>query len=164
MGDRSSIDLDELVEHWTVLDDERALVDAKHGAMKLGFALLLKFYTRQGRFPSEPAELPGAAVEFVARQLKVETTDLASYEWAGRSIERRRAQIREQLGFRECSVADAEHLTVWLGEHVAEREGRHEQLCEELLVRCRSEQIEPPALGRVVTSTFLVAHRRRTSR
>jgi hypothetical protein len=39
------MDLDELVEHWTVLDDERALVDAKHGASGLGFAVLLKHYT-----------------------------------------------------------------------------------------------------------------------
>jgi len=51
---RSSIDLEELVEHWTVLDDERVLVDAKHGALRLGFALLLKHYTRYGWFPSCP--------------------------------------------------------------------------------------------------------------
>ena len=132
-----------------MLDDERALVDAKHGATKLGFALLLKFYTRHGRFPADAAELPGGAIEFVARQLQVANADLASYEWAGRSIERHRAQIREQLGFRECSVADAEQLTAWLGEHVAERERRHERVREELVARCRSEQIEPPAAGRI---------------
>jgi hypothetical protein len=31
-----------------VLDDERALVDAKHGGFRLGFALLLKHYTGVG--------------------------------------------------------------------------------------------------------------------
>jgi hypothetical protein len=114
VADQASIDLDELVEHWTVLDDERALIDAKYGATRLGFALLLKSYTRHGRFPAGPADLPDAVVDFVARQLRVDAADLGSYEWAGRSIERHRAQIREQLGFRECAVADAEKLTGWL--------------------------------------------------
>ncbi len=88
MAARSSIDLDELVEHWTVLDDEQALVDAKHGGLRLGFALLLKHYTRYGRFPTGVAELPDAAIEFVARQLQVPAVDVGTYEWTGRSIER----------------------------------------------------------------------------
>ena len=35
--------MDELVEHWTVLCEERDLGDAKHGATRLGSALILKF-------------------------------------------------------------------------------------------------------------------------
>jgi hypothetical protein len=97
------LDLDELVEHWTVLDDERALVDAKHGASRLGFAVLLKHYTRHGRFPNGRAELPDAAIEFVARQLQVPCVDVGAYEWTGRSIERHRAQIREHLGLLSSS-------------------------------------------------------------
>jgi hypothetical protein len=46
------VDLDELVGHWTLLEDERELVAGKQGPTRLGFALLLKFYTRAGRFPS----------------------------------------------------------------------------------------------------------------
>lgn len=38
-----SLDLDELVEHWTLLDDERVLIAGKRGPTGLGFALLLKF-------------------------------------------------------------------------------------------------------------------------
>ncbi|MCA1680280.1 MAG: DUF4158 domain-containing protein [Actinobacteria bacterium] len=163
MADRTSIDLDELVEHWTVLDDGRALIDAKYGARRLGFALLLKHYTRHGRFPTEPADLPAAVVEFIAGQLGLEAADLGSYEWAGRSIERHRAQIREQLGFRECTVADAEQLTAWLAEHVAQRERRHDRLRDELLARCRSERVEPPAparIDRIVRSALRVSEER----
>lgn len=40
--------IDELVEHWTVLDEERELIAGKRGATRLGFAILLKFYTRHG--------------------------------------------------------------------------------------------------------------------
>ncbi len=93
-----------------MLEDERALVDGKRGATRLSFALLLKFYTRHGRFPAGGSELPGAVVEFVARQVGVASAELGSYQWAGRSIERHRAEIREHLGFRECSVGDAEQL------------------------------------------------------
>ncbi len=50
---RSPVEVDELVEHWTVLEDEQQLVAGKRGATRLGFALLLKFYTRSG--------FPGAA-------------------------------------------------------------------------------------------------------
>jgi len=41
------VDLDELVEHWTVLDDERELVEAKYASSRLGFALALKFYSAE---------------------------------------------------------------------------------------------------------------------
>ncbi|QSY49741.1 MULTISPECIES: hypothetical protein [Streptomyces] len=34
------MDLDELVEHWTLLKDEQALVSGKRGATRLGFAVL----------------------------------------------------------------------------------------------------------------------------
>ena len=62
------VDLDELVDHWTLLKDERELVAGKRGPTRLGFALLLKFYARAGRFPRGRAELDDDAVAFVARQ------------------------------------------------------------------------------------------------
>ena len=63
---RQPVDMDQLVEHWTVLDDEQDLVIGKRGATKLGFALLLKYYTRYGRFPRGRAEFPDEVVGFVA--------------------------------------------------------------------------------------------------
>lgn len=102
-----SLDLDELVEHWTLLDDERELIAGKRGPTRLGFALLLKFYTRAGRFPRGRGELPDEAVQFVARQVRVEPSEVGFYEWSGSTIAYHRAQIRAHLGFRECTVADA---------------------------------------------------------
>jgi hypothetical protein len=144
-----SLDLDELVEHWTLLDDERELIAGKRGPTRLGFALLLKFYTRAGRFPRGRGELPGEAVEFVARQVGVEPAELGLYEWTGSTIAYHRAQIRAHLGFRECTVADAEQLTRWLAAAVCEAERRPELVRDELLARCRAERIEPPAAGRI---------------
>ena len=132
-----------------MLEDELGLVAGKRGTTRLGFVLLLKFFTRHGRFPRGCSELPGEAVAFVAKQVQVEPSDLLSYNWTGRTIEYHRSQIRHHLGFRECTVADAEKLTSWLAEHVAQKERRPERVREELLARCRAERIEPPAAGRV---------------
>ena len=108
------MDLDELVDHWTLLKDEQELVAGKRGPTRLGFALLLKFYARAGRFPRGRAELQDDAVAFVARQVGVPASDLGFYEWAGSTIEYHRAQIRRHLGFRECTAEDADKLTGWL--------------------------------------------------
>ncbi|WPB87822.1 DUF4158 domain-containing protein [Streptomyces malaysiensis] len=164
---RTPLDLDDLVEHWTLLKDEQGLVSGKRGATRLGFAVLLKFYTQYGRFPRGRFELPGEAVEFVARQVQVPASELDAYEWSGRTVEYHRAQIRGHLGFRECSVADADKLTAWLAEHVACNERRPEQVRVELLARCRTESIEPPTPGRcdrIVDAALRVAEETLTAR
>lgn len=51
------VELVELVEFWTLLDEDRALLEGRRGATTLGFALLLKHYSRHGRFPRSAAEL-----------------------------------------------------------------------------------------------------------
>jgi TnpA family transposase len=148
--DRMPLGLDELVEHWTVLGDDQGLIAGKRGPTRLGFALLLKFFTQYGRFPEGRSELPDEAVEFVARQVKVPASDLGFYEWSGGgSPKYHRAQIRRHFGFRECSVADQGKLTDWLAAHVANAERDRDKVRSELLRRCRAEQIEPPAPDRV---------------
>lgn len=47
----------ELFEFWTLLDEDRALLGGRRGVTALGFALLLKFYSRHGRFPRGWAEM-----------------------------------------------------------------------------------------------------------
>jgi TnpA family transposase len=142
------VDLDELVGHWTLLDDEQQLVAGKRGPTRLGFAVLLKFYAGAGRFPRGRAELDDNAVAFVARQVGVPASDLGFYEWAGSTVEYHRAQIRRHLGFRECSAEDAAKLTEWLAASACQAERRASPVREELLARCRAERIEPPSAGR----------------
>lgn len=54
--------------------------------------------------PRGRGELPDKAVAYVARQVGVPVSDLGFYEWDGRTVEYRRAQVRKFLGFRECTV------------------------------------------------------------
>jgi hypothetical protein len=131
------VELDELVEHWTLLEDERPLLSGKGGAGLLGTALLLKFSVGHGRFPRGRSELPDEVVRFVADQVKVPASELGLYDWDGRTIERHRAQVRQHLGFRECSVEDAEKLAAWLASEVCEAERDHGRVHEQLLAHCR---------------------------
>ncbi|GAA1155805.1 hypothetical protein GCM10009579_55710 [Streptomyces javensis] len=59
----------------------------------LGFAVLLKFYTQYGRFPRGRSELPGEAVEFVARQVQVFASELGLYEWMRQDVPRARGTV-----------------------------------------------------------------------
>ena len=104
------LDLDELVEHWTLLDGDRDLVAGKRGSTRLAFAVMVKFYARHGRFPDGDGDLPKEVVEFVARQVQVPAGALRGYRFAGRTVEYHRAQIREHFGYRECTVEDARAL------------------------------------------------------
>ena len=129
------LDQDELIDRWTLVGDELNLVAGKRGATKLGFALLLRVYTERGRFPRGRGEIPDAAVDYVARQVAVGATEIAFYEWSGRTIEFHRAQIRKALGFREGSVADAEALAEWLITNVTQSERSGERVREQSWTR-----------------------------
>jgi len=143
-------DIDDLIEFWTLLDEDRELLVGKRGASALGFALLLKSYSRFGRFPRGRSDLSEAVVEFVARQVGVGASELGFYEWSGRTIEYHRNQIRGHLGFRVATIRDQEKLTAWLASNAAHAERSPEHVRSELLAQFRAERIEPPTAGRVL--------------
>ena len=60
---------DELNEHWRLAFNELDLTKQKRGANRLGFALLLKFFEYEGRFPFEKNEIPSCVQAFIAEQL-----------------------------------------------------------------------------------------------
>lgn len=91
---------EDLVASWTPVEqDERELVAYKRGTTRLGFALMLKFFEIEARFPRHAGEYPPAAVAYVARQVDVDPGELAGYEWVGSTAEYHRSQIRRLLGF-----------------------------------------------------------------
>ena len=138
---------EELIGAWTLVEGDRRLLGNKRGATRLGFALLLKFFELEGRFPVYPGEVPAAAVEYVAGLVQVDPTLFAEYAWSGRTIEYHRAQIRRAFGFREATRADEQVLAAWLAREVCGVELVEDRVVEALLAHCRAERIEPP--GRV---------------
>ncbi len=145
-----TVEEDELIEHWTLVGAELDLLVGKRGPTKLAFALLLKFHQHHGRFPRGRSDLPGEAVEFVAKAVKVPAVDLAFYEWEGRTFEYHRAQIRTFTGFRECTLADADKATEWLANNVCQSEHRSDRVRVALLAHLKDELIEPPAKTRLL--------------
>src|SRR5436853_4443636 len=99
---------EELIASWTLVDDDWRLVANKAGATRLGFALLLKFFELDARFPRHTGEIPKAAVDYMGQQVEVFADELVQYDLASRQAKRHRVQIREALGFRESSVEDEE--------------------------------------------------------
>ena len=150
---------DELVDHWTLFEDERQLIGNKTGSSRLGFALLLRFYILHGRFPRGRAEFEDETIEFVAKQVKVESTDIGFYEWEGRTNRFHKAQIRSHLGFREFVREDAAKFIDWLVTNVCQAERHPEQVTSEFLAHCREERVEPPTDGRMERIVKSALHR-----
>jgi hypothetical protein len=145
-----AVDEDELIEHWTLLDEEMELLSGRRGPTKLAFALMLKFHQLHGRFPRGHGEFADEVVEYVAAAVKVPALDLAFYEWDGRTSKAHRTDIRTFTGFRECGEADAEKAAQWLAAEVCQAERRSDRVRVELLEHLRQEKIEPPARTRLL--------------
>lgn len=142
--------LDELIDCWTLLPNELELIGAsKADHNRLGFALLLKYFQLEGKFPRHRREMPQTAVNYVARQLKLAPEVYQKYAWGGRVSARHRVAIRAFLGFREGTTADVEDVSLWLQEHVLPQTQRLEALRDAVYRRYRTLKIEPSTAGRV---------------
>jgi TnpA family transposase len=130
-------------------ESDHALILTKHHANRLSFAVLLAFFRDRGRFPRRPAEVERTLVHDIIEQLGLGHPREHQFAVTGRTAERHRAEIRELLGFRETTVADAEALGDWLEEQTATFGTSLEQLTQLLETRCRTLHLEPPAVDRV---------------
>ncbi|MCX5380963.1 DUF4158 domain-containing protein [Streptomyces sp. NBC_00091] len=151
---------EDLIEVWALLEDDMKKVRNKSGATRLGFALLLKFFEVEARFPESANEMPAVAVDYVAQQVKVPAGAWADYDRQGDRIERHRKEIREAYGFRANTEEDQERLAAWLAAELCPVELSRERLAA-AVARCRNDHIEPPAPG---GSGGWWARRSRTSR
>jgi Domain of unknown function (DUF4158) len=95
---RREWELEDLIECWTLDEAEFGLLANKTGATRLGFALVLKFFELEARVPRRE-DIPRAAVEFVAGQVKVGPDLFGQYRWSGSTIKYHRGQIRDFHGF-----------------------------------------------------------------
>lgn len=154
MGDGEGIvkrfwDEQELAEHWALTAEEWELLARRTDRSRLGFAILLKFFQVEGRFPRDRKEIPSAARDHLADQLGVEPDAFAEYDLAGRNSKRDREQIRSALGFRRVTVADAEELAGWLRRDVLPADHEPDHLRQAALDWCRRNRIEPPTATRL---------------
>ncbi|MCM3925640.1 DUF4158 domain-containing protein [Frankia sp. AiPs1] len=149
VGVRREWSPEQLIECWTLGKGDRKLLRNKAGASRVGFALLVKYFELEGRFPRHGGEVPRAAVGYVAQQVGVDAVLFAKYAFTGRTIEHHRAEIRRELGFRECTLADEDALADWLAGEVCPVELTDDRQRRALLARCREMRLEPPGPSRV---------------
>ncbi|HEU5379294.1 MAG TPA: DUF4158 domain-containing protein [Ktedonobacteraceae bacterium] len=142
-------DIEELIEHFTLIEEDKDVLENKTGATLLGCALLLKCFEYEGHFPSAKYEIPKSIVDYIARQLKVDANLFPQYDWNGRTIKLHRTQIREHLHFREATAEDSEQMTSWLIATHLSTDQNPDHLKEKVLARFREEQIEPPTADRI---------------
>jgi hypothetical protein len=142
-------DIEELIEHFTLVEEDKTFLESKTGAPLLGCALLLKCFEYEARFPSAKYEIPRAVIDYVARQLKVDANLFAQYDWDGRTMKLHRTQIREHLKFREVTAQDSEKMTSWLIETHLSTDQKPDHLKAKVLTRFRDEGIEPPTMDRI---------------
>jgi hypothetical protein len=64
-------DGEDIDDRWALNASDRTLLGNKTGATRLGFAVLLKMFQVNGRFPYRVEEVPVAAVEAIANQIEV---------------------------------------------------------------------------------------------
>jgi Domain of unknown function (DUF4158) len=105
---------DELIGAWTLVKGDWDLIANKAGVTRLGFAVMLKFYEIEGRFPAYREEVPQAAVDYLGSLVKAAPALFAKYSWRGRTIEYHRAQIRRAYGTRPPTEADEDRWAQWL--------------------------------------------------
>jgi hypothetical protein len=142
-------DIEELIEHFTLIDEDKGFLENKTGPTRLGCALLLKCFEYEARFPDAKYEIPKAVVDYVARQLKLDAGLFAKYDWDGRTIKLHRTQIREHLKFREATAEDSERMASWLiATHLA-TDQNPDHLKAKVLTRFREEHVEPPTADRI---------------
>lgn len=142
-------DIEELIEHFTLIEEDLPVLSMKTGATRLGCALLLKCFQQEGCFPLTRSDIPRAIVDYVARQLKLDAALFAQYDWEGRTIKGHRTQIREHLSFREATVLDIEEMKSWLTAEKLASDQNMEHLKAVITKRFRELKIEPPTADRM---------------
>jgi hypothetical protein len=78
---------EELETYWTLHPNELDLIgESKTDHNLLGFAVLLKYFQCEGRFPSQKQDIPSAVIVHLAQQLGVVPEKIIPYDWDGRTI------------------------------------------------------------------------------
>lgn len=134
---------EELVEQFTLLPNELALLESKVGANRLGFAVWLKFFQLEARFPQSRREIAKAIISYIAKQLDLSPKLLQDYRAQGRTAARYRMEIREFFEFHEATLEDAEALKAWLCQTVLLYNYQETHLEATLYHRFRELKLEP---------------------
>jgi hypothetical protein len=140
---------DELVQSFTLSNQELSLLGNKAGATRLSFAVLLKTFQMKGYFVDSGNDLPRVVVVFLAQQCFVSPSLFDSIEWDGRMAREHRTQIRLYLGVKAFRIADEAILVAWLEKQVIDFDVTSESLKHLALGHLRINKKEFPSFERL---------------
>jgi Transposase and inactivated derivatives, TnpA family len=142
-------ELEELIENFTIMPNEMALLGNKTGETRLGFMVLLKFFQLEARFPNSKNEVPKVVVKYIAKQMQLTGVQFENYDINSRVHFYHKQQIRDFFGFREPTNKDAYSLTEWLSRYVFFHDVDIDRLKDEAISRLRELCIELPTTERM---------------
>lgn len=143
----------ELAESWTLSTSALKFLGATSHKNRLGYALLLRFFQLEGRFPESKNEIPKACAAFIAEQLESPVELFLAffkYGWDDRTSRHRRAEIRSFCGFREATTDDSRQISDWLVENYIPGGANEQQIQAAAYQRLKELKIEPPERSRIV--------------
>ncbi len=151
---------EELLEHFTLSLKELDVVgDSKTDHNLLGFAVLLKYFQYEGRFPSQKQDVPSIVIVHLAQQLGVVPEKIIPYDWDGRTIKAHRAAIRTFLDVHEATLSDEETMIQWLCQQVLAEQRQEDALIASVYAHWKKGRIEPPTPDRVRRLLHTALHR-----
>jgi hypothetical protein len=134
---------DELVQHWLLSPDEHVLL-GESVATRIHFAILLKAFQLDGRFPERRDEIAESVVVFVAKQVGVPPELYFDGEWSERTQRLYRARVRGHCGFQMFRAEHEEPLVAWLSGRVGSPNPEAEDLKTAAYTQLRAQRLEPP--------------------
>jgi TnpA family transposase len=137
---------EELEQQWTLFPHELKLLKNKTRSTRMGFAILLKFFQIEGRFPENSREVALEVIRYIAKQLDQPSKDWREYPWSGRATVYHRNEIRKFYAYRKTSTRDTKAMIKWLADELLNQEQRPERLQSLVLEQYRTLCVEPPTL------------------
>src|SRR5579859_5990306 len=106
---------------FTLDSEEIALAISHHTKEnKLAFAVMLKFFQLEGKYPTSYDIIDQTMTNSIAMQLNLNSNiiNFNNYDWNNRTIKRFRQEIRLLLGYHKPTIVDSKKLITWLIEHI----------------------------------------------
>jgi len=139
---------------FTLNSEELRLIQTKPFKSKLHFAIMLKFFMIENRFPVNDDAISQELIQLISNQLNI-NTKLTAIDWENRTSERFRQELRDFLGYKKATLADSEKLILWLLKNVLIEAPTIPQACEragQFFRENRLESFTPRELERYVRS------------
>lgn len=129
---------------YNLSDDELILAKTKNtDKNKLGFAVLLKYFQLESRYPKHIKFIDPLMLNTISNQLNISPSMINQFDWEGRSTKRFRQEVRELLGYRKVTGNDIHDFKEWLFKNVFSNAIKRSQRIEHAYIYFRENKIEP---------------------